>query len=71
MDTIKQIRLSKSLTQQQVAFKSGLNLNTYICIEKGLGNPRLDTIIALAKALDIKPCNVVEILCKSKLANIL
>ena len=47
------IRNSKSLTQEQLASKSGLDRMTIALIENGRRWPRLSTLQMLAKALDV------------------
>ena len=53
---IKEIRRSKKLTQQQLAEKAQLAINTIAEIEQQrIENLRLSTITALGNALNIKP----------------
>lgn len=49
---IKKIRLSKNLSQGQLAIKTGLTKAGISLIEKGYRSPQLDTLERLAKALD-------------------
>ena len=50
---LRQIRQEKKLSQEQLAFKSGLH-RTYICdIERGARNVSLVNIEKIAKALKI------------------
>lgn len=49
----KKIRESKNISQEKLALKAGSYQSTIIRIEKGKANPKLSTLIALAKALDI------------------
>ena len=52
---VKRIRLSKKLTQDELAKKCNLNQN-YICrVELGKRNMTLNKIEAIANALDIEP----------------
>lgn len=51
---LRNIRLSKNKTQDELAFDAGLD-RTYIgLLENGHSSPTLDTIVALASALDIE-----------------
>ena len=51
---VAQLRRAKSLTQEQLASKSGLDRMTIALIENGRRWPRLSTLEALAGALNVK-----------------
>lgn len=51
---IKQIRLSKNLTQQQLAEKIGVNQKDISRWETGERNPKLDKLKLIAEALECK-----------------
>ena len=56
---LKEIRVSKKLTQQQVAERAQLAINTVAEIEQQrVENLRLSTITALGDALEIKPLDL-------------
>ena len=50
---IKRVRLDLGLTQEQVAEKSGTDVRTIINMEQGRGNPKLETLFPLIRALKI------------------
>lgn len=50
-DWLKQIRLSKNLTQKQVADRAGIARTTYASIEQGERNAGVPTAKAIAKVL--------------------
>lgn len=52
-NNIKKVRKSKNLTQEQLAVLIGKGLNFVGKIEVGFSHPSLNTIIDIAKALDI------------------
>jgi DNA-binding XRE family transcriptional regulator len=52
---VKEIRLSKNLTQEQVAWEAGIEPMQVSRIERGIINTSLSHILALAKALKINP----------------
>jgi Zn-dependent peptidase ImmA (M78 family)/DNA-binding XRE family transcriptional regulator len=54
------IRSVKDLTQEEVAFASDISLAGYRKIESGESAPRASTVLALAKALDVKPGDVLR-----------
>ena len=59
---VRQLRLKKGLTQEELGFESELR-RTYISIlELGQQQPTLTTIIKLSKALNIKPSKLIELL---------
>lgn len=51
---IRRIRLSRGLSQTQVAESSGLSRVAYGNIEKGNSNPKVSTLQDIARALDVK-----------------
>lgn len=51
----KIIREARNLTQEQLATDSGLSRNFISLIELKKSNPTLETIIKLAKSLNIEP----------------
>lgn len=51
--TFRQIRKSKKLSQSEVAERAGLSISYISDVERGVANPKLDTIEALAKAIDV------------------
>jgi transcriptional regulator with XRE-family HTH domain len=52
---LREIRTRRLLTQQALAAKAGLSLNTINRIEQGKFEPRFSTIHKLAGALGISP----------------
>ena len=46
-------RAKRKISQQNLARKAGVSLDTVNLIERGAGNPTLFTIISIAKALDV------------------
>ena len=53
---VAQKRLSQNLTQKQLAEVSGLSQADVSRIERGLANPTLDTLGAIAQALNVQVC---------------
>ncbi len=47
-------RLGKKLSQADLAAKLGMQQSTIARIESGRGNPGLNTLLAIAKALDVQ-----------------
>lgn len=48
------IRKSKGLNQDEVAERSGLSTSYISDVERGVANPKLDTVESLAKGIDVK-----------------
>lgn len=52
-NAVKKARLELGLTQEQVAEKSNTDVRTIINLEKGRGNPKLETLFPLIRVLKI------------------
>ena len=50
---VKVLRAFKGLTQRELSEKSGVSESTIVFIEKCKKEPRPDTLIKIAKALDV------------------
>ena len=51
--SIRRLRQARHLTIEAVAFKAGMSAGHLGRIERGHGNPKWDTLCALASALDV------------------
>jgi len=47
----RRLALGSSVTQEDVAFKANISVRHFQKLESGTANPRLDTLLAIAKAL--------------------
>ena len=52
--TLKQLRQRRRATQDQIAERAGLSSKSVGEIERGEGNPELDSIVRLADALEVE-----------------
>ena len=52
---LKQARDKRSLTRQQLGTLAGVGYTTISHIESGNVQPRIDTIVSLARALNVHP----------------
>ena len=52
-ERIRELRLAKGFSQEELAFKSGVHRTYLGGIERGERNPALKNIAAIAKALDV------------------
>ena len=59
-DKLREIRKRALLTQQQLADKSGVGVTTIIRIERNQVEPQARTIRKLAKALGVKPHELLQ-----------
>ena len=54
-EIVRSARAKTPLTQAQVAAKAGIDDRTVLNIENGKGNPKLEKLYPLVRALDIDP----------------
>lgn len=59
-NNLRRLRLARGLTQEQLAFLSGLNRSYYTEIETGKRNISLLNMLRLAYILDVKPGALLE-----------
>ena len=52
-ERLKQVRLAKGLTQEQLAYEADVELSQIHRLESGKTNPTLSTITTVAKALNV------------------
>lgn len=58
--TLKEIREAKDISQENLAFEADLDRTYISLLERGLRQPSLETIFSLAKALSIRPTELVS-----------
>ena len=62
LHNLAKIRKEKGLTQEGLARKAEMSFHTIVKIEGGrIKNPRIETVMKLAKALRVRIDNLVEI----------
>ena len=59
-DKVRETRKRKLLTQDQLADKAGVGVNTIIRIERNQVEPHSRTIRKLAAALGVSPADLIE-----------
>jgi len=59
-DRLKDLRIERALTQQELADKAGIGKNTVNRIELNLSEPHMSTIRKLAEALGVEPRRLVK-----------
>jgi len=57
-DRVRELRLRKSLSQEELAFRAGIHRNYLGGIERGERNPCLNNILSIAYALDVSPAEL-------------
>ncbi len=57
---LKYIRKLKAITQEELAFRSGLALSQIARIETARINPTLSTIFRIARTLNLKPSELFD-----------
>ncbi|MDP2670963.1 MAG: helix-turn-helix transcriptional regulator [bacterium] len=57
---VRELRENKGLSQEKLAFEIGMDLTSVNEIEMGRRNTTLRTIVKLAKALGVKPLELIS-----------
>jgi len=57
---LKNLRIRRALTQQELADRAGVSSNAINRIELDKAEPHMSTLRKLAKALDVDPTELVE-----------
>ena len=52
--SVRYLRMKRGLSQEELAFKADLNMNSISTLERGINNVKIKTLYAIANALDIK-----------------
>ena len=58
---LRALRREASLTQEQLAFKAGVERNFISLIERGVNQPTVKVIFKLATALNTKPSKILAL----------
>lgn len=58
---IKALRINQGISQSQLAFECGIRINQIGRIERGEINTSITAVFAIAKALHIKPHDLINI----------
>jgi transcriptional regulator with XRE-family HTH domain len=58
-DKLKNLRIRRALTQQELADRAGISSNALNRIELNKAEPHMSTLRKLAKALDVDPTELV------------
>lgn len=57
---LRQIRVGRSFSQQELAFRGNLDRTYVSLLERGLRQPSLSTLFSLSKALEVEPDFIVR-----------
>ena len=57
--TVRYLRNKKGISQEELAFRANLNMNSISTLERGINNVKIKTLYSIAAALDV---NVEDIL---------
>ncbi|MCA3238371.1 MAG: helix-turn-helix domain-containing protein [Curvibacter sp.] len=59
-EAVRTLRNSRGYTQEELAEKAGIHVNSVSLVERGLTPPTLDTICSIADALEIRVSDLVK-----------
>lgn len=57
---IKEIRLSKKISQTEIAYRCGFDKSNYNTIEAGKRNPTIISLLKIAKSLEVNVINLFD-----------
>ena len=57
---IKKLREAKKLSLSALAYRNSIEISTLSRIEKGLVDPKYSSLLGIAKALDVKPYELLK-----------
>jgi transcriptional regulator with XRE-family HTH domain len=57
---LAEIRVAAGLSQEELAFRSGYHRTYISLLERGLKNPSLNTLLAVAKPLNVRASDMVK-----------
>jgi transcriptional regulator with XRE-family HTH domain len=57
---VRELRHARDLTQEQLGERAGLSYKFIGEVERGIGNPTLDTLASVAAALDVEVVDLVS-----------
>ena len=52
--SVRYLRQKDGISQEELAFRANLNLNSISTLERGLNNLKIKTLYSIAKALNVK-----------------
>lgn len=52
--SVRYLRQKEGISQEELAFRANLNLNSISTLERGLNNIKIKTLYSIAKALNVK-----------------
>ena len=52
--SVRYIQMKKGISQEELAFRANLNMNSISTLERGLNNVKIKTLYAIAEALEVK-----------------
>ena len=58
--TLRELRTAQGLTQEELAFRSGMNVTYLSDLERGRWNPSLAMIVDLARGLAVHPAQLLK-----------
>lgn len=57
---VREMRTAQGLTQEELAFRAGMNVTYLSDLERGRWNPSLAMIVDLASGLDVHPSQLLK-----------
>ncbi len=58
--SVRYLRLKQGISQEELAFKAALNMNSISTLERGVNNVKIKTLYKIAEALNTDICEILN-----------
>ncbi len=58
--SVRYLRLKQNMSQEELAFRAELNMNSISTLERGINNVKIKTLYRIAEALNVDIVNILK-----------
>ncbi len=58
--SVRYLRLKQGISQEELAYKASLNMNSISTLERGLNNIKIKTLYKIAQALNVEVSEILD-----------